>query len=144
MRIELFGDEIETLRRFDPATQRTVRPGWRSLLVTPAREFIPRPRRAPHRQARRRDLREFHIPLLHPSPASLLDYLPKSSLVLLDDQQVLDDTANGNRRAGRAHAQGLDGRGHPARDFPIPYLTWAEIADSLRTPARSLELGRLG
>ncbi len=38
VRIEFFGDEIETLRRFDPATQRTIKqPGTPGrILVTPA------------------------------------------------------------------------------------------------------------
>ena len=41
VRLELFGDEIETLRRFDPATQRS---GERiqSVTIGPAREALPR------------------------------------------------------------------------------------------------------
>ena len=48
LRIEFFGDEIETLRYFDPATQRTqtTETGSKSgspqrFLVTPAREYLP-------------------------------------------------------------------------------------------------------
>ena len=40
VRLEFFGDEIETLRRFDPATQRTVRQnGLEKVMLTPAREY---------------------------------------------------------------------------------------------------------
>src|SRR5207302_898576 len=37
-RVELFGDEIETLRAFDPVTQRSQAP-LEELIVLPAREF---------------------------------------------------------------------------------------------------------
>ena len=38
-RLEFFGDEIDTLRHFDPTTQRTIGAQSR-LLITPAREFL--------------------------------------------------------------------------------------------------------
>ena len=39
IRLDFFGDEIETIRQFDPASQRTVEK-LNSILITPAREFI--------------------------------------------------------------------------------------------------------
>ena len=39
IRLDFFGDEIETIRQFDPASQRTVEK-LNSVLITPAREFI--------------------------------------------------------------------------------------------------------
>ncbi len=39
VRLDFFGDEIETIRQFDPATQRTVEK-LESILITPAREFL--------------------------------------------------------------------------------------------------------
>ena len=69
VRLDFFGDEIETIRRFDPATQRTVEK-LESILITPAREYI-----ATGDQDA--ELSEFHIPLLHQQPASLLDYFLK-------------------------------------------------------------------
>ena len=45
VRIELFGDEIETLRYFDPATQRTLQLNGKSeidhIVIPPAREALP-------------------------------------------------------------------------------------------------------
>ena len=41
VRLDFFGDEIETIRRFDPATQRTVEK-LESILITPARVNISR------------------------------------------------------------------------------------------------------
>jgi transcription-repair coupling factor (superfamily II helicase) len=39
VRLDFFGDEIDTLRRFDPATQRTIQ-ALQRLQVTPAREYM--------------------------------------------------------------------------------------------------------
>ena len=39
VRLDFFGDEIETIRQFDPATQRTIEK-LDFILITPAREFL--------------------------------------------------------------------------------------------------------
>src|SRR5574342_80145 len=39
VRLDFFGDEIETIRKFDPASQRTIEK-LDSILITPAREYI--------------------------------------------------------------------------------------------------------
>src|SRR3972149_6517318 len=79
VRLDFFGDEIETIRLFDPATQRPIEK-LESILITPAREFIIprsdefiRPAEPATKVATTWDS-EFHIPLLHPFPASLFDY----------------------------------------------------------------------
>src|SRR5215207_6218045 len=74
VRLDFFGDEIETVRRFDPASQRTVET-LESLLITPAREYVSRYSeidiRKPDGGANVDDrisnleISEFHIPLLH-------------------------------------------------------------------------------
>ncbi|HNS40863.1 MAG TPA: hypothetical protein PKJ56_11540, partial [Promineifilum sp.] len=51
VRIELFGDEVDTMRYFDPATQRSLSPTdhWDapdSVIITPAREVMPEAARA--------------------------------------------------------------------------------------------------
>ena len=82
VRIEFFGDEIDTMRRFDPASQRTIRTIDR-LPISPAREFIsPDPTHLQDLNIDSSSLSEFHIPLLHPTPASLLDYLPPQGIDL--------------------------------------------------------------
>lgn len=85
VRLDFFGDEIDTIRRFDPASQRTVEQ-LESILVTPAREFVfsDKPEMAGRLDQPGR-ISEFLIPLFHQFPASLLDYLPQKSLVLVDD-----------------------------------------------------------
>lgn len=115
VRIEFFGDEIESLRSFDPATQRSLNP-LETCLIGPSREALPR--HGPeavneleellstmlHHDAEerwKRDLEElrqrhsfddiaFYLPYLH-QEASVLDYLPKSGLLILDNPESLQN-----------------------------------------------------
>ena len=137
-RLDFFGDEIESLRRFDPATQRSLQ-AVPQVLVTPAREFLLTTVAA--QQAEEfGTYSEFHIPLLHPSRASLLDYLPRHALVLVDNWEYLESTV----RELEEQAVGLRSdyiqEGSLPADFPLPYLTWAEIQDSL-SAYQAVELG---
>jgi len=153
VRIEFFGDEIDTLRPFEPSTQRTLkRSAEDRLLVTPAREYLLPPLSSPAPRPPSGEpglatpnggdsqagmdpppegFSEFYIPLLHSTPASLLDYLPREALVVLDDPHVLQDTVE------EIEEQALEMRRESVREgtlpewFPVPYLTWSELEDSL-------------
>lgn len=133
VRLDFFGDEIETIRSFDPATQRTLEK-LENILVTPAREFL----------AETTDdaiqLSEFHIPLLHSQPASLLDYLPQKVLAVVDDLSLVEVMANEiEEQAVKFRRESID-EGTLSNDFPVPYLPWSELHDSLSAFA-FLELG---
>jgi transcription-repair coupling factor (superfamily II helicase) len=133
VRLDFFGDEIETIRQFDPATQRTVEK-LESILITPAREFLA------DTLDEQIQLSEFHIPLLHNMPASLLDYLPQKSLVLVDDVSLVEAMANEvEEQAVKFRHESIE-EGTLSKDFPIPYLPWSEVHDNLDGFA-SLELG---
>jgi transcription-repair coupling factor (superfamily II helicase) len=144
VRLEFFGDEIDTLRRFEPATQRTARqPGDQSkrVLVTPAREFLlnatninptkfaeaDRDNQSPPVE----EISEFYIPLLHPTPASLLDYLPGQALVAIDNLPVLLDTIAEIEEQAVKLRQETIREGSLPEDFPTPYLSASELQDSL-------------
>jgi transcription-repair coupling factor (superfamily II helicase) len=114
VRVEFFGDEIESLRLFDPSTQRSSEM-LNEVMVTPAAEALPgrgpavadrlaaldfsllhplaeglfdRERESLMAGAPVRNM-EFWAPYLHSSPATILDYLPPNAWVLLDDWQEL-------------------------------------------------------
>jgi transcription-repair coupling factor (superfamily II helicase) len=139
VRLDLFGDEIDSLRKFDPATQRSTNRIDR-LLVTPAKEFILPEKVRESIQPETDTYTEFHIPLLHKSPASLLDYLPNKSLVLIDHFEDINDTILEIEeqaveiRSDRITEKTL------SKDFPIPYLTLTELQDSLYNHP-TIELG---
>ena len=130
-RIEFFGYEIETLRHFDAASQRTVRPHDR-LVITPAREFISLAEDVVYS--------EFDLPVLHPASTSLLDYLPRQGLLLFDDFQTVQDAVLENEEQAVTLRKDAIAEGGLREDFPIPYLSWSEINDSLPR-GRTIELG---
>jgi transcription-repair coupling factor (superfamily II helicase) len=141
VRVEFFGDEIDTLRRFDPASQRTVGTIDR-LAISPAREFItPEPETLQKLQIEATSLSEFHIPLLHPEPASLLDYLPEKGLILIDDTQSVRDSVQEVEEQAVGLRKDYIKDAELADDFPIPYLTWGELEDTL-AGKQAIDLGQ--
>jgi transcription-repair coupling factor (superfamily II helicase) len=133
VRLDFFGDEIETIRQFDPATQRTIEK-LETILVTPSREFLA------ETVEDGVTLSEFHIPLLHPMPASLLDYLPPRALILVDDLSMVETMANEVEEQALKFRQESIDEGTLSKDFPVPYVPWSELHDVLGGFA-SVELG---
>ena len=166
VRIELWGDEIESLRAFDPATQRSLN-ACPEVTITPAREALPLygpqaaerlagwfasrppeedlpPGVLPDQVALRQGIAfpvlEYYLPWMYADPASLLDYLPAGALVLMDDRDDLADTV------ADLEAQALSRRyahleaGDIPEDMPLPFVTWDQLSDAL-AQARVLQLG---
>ena len=168
-RIELWDDEVETIRRFDPHTQRSVgRVGHVSII--PAREqlsaFVDRERfddlvgRMDFRHCGP-DLRDrikqelagllsapnqetltFYSGLL--THASLLDYLPEDARIVLDLPNQVDTEARDlEERFDRMRA-GREQRGELPRGFPSPFLPWDAFSAALERRPRLLIQGWLG
>jgi transcription-repair coupling factor (superfamily II helicase) len=136
VRIEFFGDEIDTLRAFDPHTQRTIRRLDR-ILITPAREILVN---SVEGETNDSPADEFQIPQMHRAVASMLDYLPQRSLVFIDDLGILETTVTEIEEQAVKFRQDSIQEGTLPAQFPIPYLSWSEIQDHL-TQHRNLELG---
>ncbi len=141
VRIEFFGDEIDTLRLFDPASQRTISTIDR-LAISPAREFIsPDPENLQKLKIDISSLSEFYIPLLHLNPSSLIDYLPPKGLILIDDLQSVQDSVQEIEEQAVSLRKDYIKDGELPEDFPIPYLTWSEIEDTLASK-QAIDLGQ--
>ncbi len=137
VRIEFFGNEIDTLRRFDPGSQRTIRP-LDDLLITPAREILPSMSDLTVPEGV--ELDEFSIPLVHPVPSTLLDYLPRQTLIMVDNLANLESFGEEiEEQAIHMRADSIN-EGTIPEDFPIPYETYSEINDSIQM-RRWIELG---
>jgi transcription-repair coupling factor (superfamily II helicase) len=158
LRIELFGDEIDSLRTFDPSTQRTlarVEQAW----VGPASEALPRlgeaatPRlkaldlSACHPPARNeyeneiaqllagtgfRNL-EWYLPYLYSRPATVLDYLPESGLLLLDDAAELVAALSDLEGQADQVARDLMAAGDIPTNAEAPSLASAALREKLHT-----------
>ncbi|MCC6564475.1 MAG: transcription-repair coupling factor [Chloroflexi bacterium] len=153
VRLEFFDDEIDSLRQFDPATQRTIH-HVDSIAITPAREALPElmPPVAAHLRAwfeqaenenvPRSDfdslraggefaVMEHYLPYVYTAPASLLDYAPSGTLVIIEDPDEFDltlnelyTTADETRRRGIA-------AGLLPEDMPVPYVSREALDASL-------------
>jgi transcription-repair coupling factor (superfamily II helicase) len=142
IRLEFFGDEVDTIRCFEPSTQRTIRPVER-ISISPAREYLTGGQDLEFARdpvSGELNTSEFLIPFLHPTPASILDYLPRNSLVLVDNLQNFQDTVNEIEEQAVSLRRDYIEDGTLPKDFPVPYLTFSEIEDSL-TGRQTLELG---
>ncbi len=129
IRVDFFGEEIETIRSFNPATQRTIE-SVEEIFIPPANEAI-------EIYSHDEELDpvdsnpEFNIPQLYSSNASLLDYLPKGTIVLIDNSASVSVTAEEiEAQAVKMRIEAIDS-GILDEEFPIPYITWSEIKDSL-------------
>ncbi len=172
VRIELFGDDIDSLRVFDPITQRTEQQIERFHLA-PATEALPRLAASgieraragagevldlrlchpPARMEYQQDLAalqqgasfrgiEFYLPLFYSRAATLLDYLPPGGLCIVDDWSALQV----NVVELDHQAQTLQADLIKAGELPA---NWPEIAmpyfawEQLREMLTSMDEGRL-
>lgn len=151
VRIDLLDDEIHSLRRFDPQTQRSAETVG-EVVVLPAREFpmdaaaIEHFRRrfriefshAPDECPVYRDISEqvtpggieCYLPLFFDNLSTLFDYLPPRTLLVLPDP--LDDCAreHSDYIAGR-YRQLCDDREHPLLEPEKLYLAPSELAERI-------------
>jgi transcription-repair coupling factor (superfamily II helicase) len=106
-RIEFLGNTIESMRLFDPISQRSLEP-VDSIAVCPAAE------------------------LSMPNTDSLLDFLPPDCLLVLDEppniEQAMDDL---EAQAEQLRSEKI-GRKELPVDFPKPYFSWGELEPKIK------------
>ena len=93
VRVEFFGDDIESMRAFDPGSQRSTRP-LDHLRLTPSREGLPRlyqdswdewlPAGEDPDEPQHARSTEFFLPWMNPTPTGFLNFLPKQAVVLVE------------------------------------------------------------
>jgi transcription-repair coupling factor (superfamily II helicase) len=113
VRIEFFGNQIESMRCFEPESQRSTSP-VSSLIVTPAKEFVPM------------------VDSSEVVAGSVLEYLDSNALLVLDDPEGIELAVTRlNEEALELRATKIE-RGELPEDFPSPYLTWEELESQLK------------
>lgn len=155
VRIELFGDEIETMRYFNPASQRSsdiANNQIDQLLIPPGREAMPgrakdlghiltdtAPPKEDDLPAWQDDIGplrsgqpfaniEFYLPLIYQRPAGLLHYLPANSLIIIDDWPELEIATH--ELFQHASQIASDQEKLPP-DYPNPLFTWEQFQGDL-------------
>ncbi len=156
VRIELFGDEIDSLRTFDPATQRSL-DRITDFALVPATEALPRfgahaverlaalditNLHAPAAAEFRGDVEtlasggwfkgiEFYLPYLYSRPVSLLEHLPDDALLVVDDWADLEATVGDLEAQAVNLRRDLIAAGEVSPDFAVPYLTWDALREQM-------------
>ncbi|MDP9238261.1 MAG: transcription-repair coupling factor [Chloroflexota bacterium] len=170
LRIELFGDEVESIRSFDATTQRSedLRD---SVRIGPARELIVEPgrmRRLAERmqisglrgEQRERLERDVNA-LLHGEPlpdetgrpawetytpfltdATLLDHLPAEALIVVDEPADLTAVQRERDDQAREARLELELRGEIAHGMPEPHVLEPELQRAIDAHPRRLSLSR--
>lgn len=137
LRLDFFGDEIDSIHRFDPSSQRNI-VALKKILIPPGSEVIPAmnptveiPLGAPS---------EFYLPLVHTVQACLLDYLPNHTLIVSDDWNLLKLFADELEEQSEALRAQSIAAGTLDESYPEPYVSISEIQDHLESFV-SLDLG---
>ncbi len=168
VRIELWGDEVDSLRRFDPATQRTLPAGLvERVQIAPGSEAIMERGKAAAEALKAVDASschppaqyelerdgdqlaggtafrgvEFYLPYLFPQAATLLDYLPEGALVLVDAAADLAAVALDLEGQALQVQKDLVKSGDLPQDFARAHLTWDELRPRLEQ-SRPIVLGQ--
>lgn len=157
VRIEFFDDEIDSLRSFDPATQRSIQ-NIDSFVLTPAREVLPehfsdlaesladwfeaQPSAEENVDTLLDDhtdlsygmafpYAEYYLPMLYPHADSLLDYLPSEALVVVDDWDRMHDMMAELETQALEVREDRMARGLQPPNMPLAYFTWDDLEESL-------------
>ncbi|MCL4459243.1 MAG: transcription-repair coupling factor [Chloroflexi bacterium] len=161
VRIELFGENIESIRLFDPATQRSL-VKVSSVLITPTLSVPSQKDRSGfeallkldlsrcHSEVQeewRRDLErlergesfagiEFYAPYY--TEATILDYLPANGLLVLDEPEGVQTAIQDLEQQATELRHELIRSGQLPSDYAVPYLGWEELSTKLRQGERVL------
>ncbi|HLF05296.1 MAG TPA: transcription-repair coupling factor, partial [Dehalococcoidia bacterium] len=159
VRIELLDDQVESIRAFDPATQRSIGAvAVAQVRLIPAREQLPHlgdpaviTQQAAgldfsrcHPDVRERMEEELAALLEAPNLETLsfyngllnrhtlLDYLPPSSLVVLDRPGLVQTEAQDQEEKYLRMRLNREERGELPVHFPPPYITWDQALPALK------------
>ncbi len=158
VRLEFFGDTIDNIRFFDPATQRST-DKVSSVAVGPATELLTpwlMDKRELERSLKRLDLkgcsaevrqqfqrdisqlldgqrpreRQFYASFFN--EGGLFDYLPQNAVLVLDEPANIEQTvAELDAEAEQMRSEKLE-RGELPINFPRPYFTWKELEPGIK------------
>jgi len=161
-RLEFFGNTVESIRLFDPTTQRSQREspsvtvGPATELLTPllssqadlevflrdidlsgcsdeARQQFEQELTMLTSRQRPANLR-FYAPLF--GRDSILDYLPEDTLLVLDGPRSIELAAADLDAKAEELRTAKRGRGELPESFPKPYFTWDELSEHVEAKQR--------
>ncbi len=168
VRIELWGDVIDSMRGFDIESQRGLNEVTEAPLL-PACEALPEfgpnvaeqigawyesyqadeetdPALDPRRDYEGLKVGDrfaginFYLPFMYADTASLIDYLPENTLILVDQWDEVRDTFADLEGNALKFKEAQQTRHAIPDDMPLPMITWGQIKDDLSYRG-AIELG---
>jgi transcription-repair coupling factor (superfamily II helicase) len=157
VRIEFFDDEIDSIRTFEPDSQRSI-DRLKRVKITPAREALPTLTTdktshlsewfasLPHGDEDNTSpvsdqtsleagvpfaFLEHYLPYLYPHPVNLLDYAADDVLIVVDDWDALRDTVQTLEDDAETVRADKFAVNELSPDYPRPYLTWEQLEATL-------------
>jgi len=128
VRVEFFGNKVDTLRFFDPATQRSIE-RIDTVYIPPSSEAVYSDKTKSNNIPQ--EFSEFQIPNLYQSFSTVLDYLPPEALIMLDNAASVQAIAEEIEIKAEKFKQESIQNGLLEEEYPSPYITWSEIIDSI-------------
>jgi transcription-repair coupling factor (superfamily II helicase) len=163
VRIEFVGDEIDSLRAFDPATQRSAHE-LEALMISPASEALPgrgrdrvakisewdlskchpiaesgfkRDREA-LAEGRRFHGIEFYLQYFYEHPASIIQHLSSKGILVVEDWSEVEATAQSLEIQAEEVRADLEARRELPPHVAPPYLTWNDLREHFLARKRLL------
>lgn len=154
VRLEFFGNTVESIRLFDPSSQRSQKV-IHKITICPATEMLPLKNPPEMKfilsglnitccspESRQQYEQEIALISSGQRPPSfytalfnngnLLDYLPSEALVILDESQAVNEEIKYlDMQAAGLRQEKIDAGDLPD-NFPVPYFKWEEIAGKLK------------
>jgi transcription-repair coupling factor (superfamily II helicase) len=142
VRIEFVGDMVETLRRFDPATQRSTAP-VDQLAITPLRERFEGPAEAGHSVRHDEEPADARSVRLQPDLVSVLDFFSAMrglKVIVSELEQVAETAAKVRDQLEVSHGDAA-ARGHVVSLPPaMAFVSWEDIEARAGSAPRLEEL----
>ena len=149
IRIDFFGDEIDSIRSFSPSSQRSLQT-LQEIMLAPTVEALPEWGPAAAAALAKLDLStcdaetqqrirdhierlaqghifagiEYYMPYLYPRISCIMDYMPQDTLVLFDDAVAVEAEAGRLEEQSSALRQELCAAGRLPQEWPQAYLDW--------------------
>ncbi|MBN2555312.1 MAG: transcription-repair coupling factor [Anaerolineales bacterium] len=149
IRLEYFGNEIDSMRSFSPSTQRSAQI-IDHFRLTPAREALPvllEDAWKAHLAASFEDppdsldpYLETLLPWVKTEPSGLLSYLAPEGILLIEDVSAFEDAVQIQEEQALVQRGQLEAEGSIEPKTPLPYLTLNDIQDQINDHS-SLDLG---
>jgi transcription-repair coupling factor (superfamily II helicase) len=155
-RVDFFGDEVDSIRRFQPGSQRsdqvlkqlrllpaTELPFWRLPQAATAIRKLDSSTLRPEVEAEWFNLLarmeagvapasiDLFSPYLVPSPATLLDYLPANTLVVVDEPAAVRLAFSNLEQQATELQAGFEANGELPVGLKRPFATWSDLEPSL-------------